>query len=140
MNTFDIPDEWHLSNITFYQLNLLSSEMKEREIRNFDQLIHMSGSARKLKYPEGPHEEGFLNIPIGRCKDSRCFMHLFGKMNGTEFKSVARIGTYSEQEFPVISERIKCILTSSTKTLKRYYLESDIKGIKEHLTAFLFVF
>lgn len=140
MNTFDIPDEWHLSNITLYQLNLLSSEMKEKEILNFDQLIQVNGTSRKLKYSESPQEEGFLSIPIGRCKDSRCFMHLFGRMNGEEFKSVARIGTYSDAEFPIIKERVKNIIVSSKQTLKRYYLESDLKGIEEHLTAFLFVF
>jgi hypothetical protein len=139
MNSFDIPCELQLTDITLYQMNIISAELKEKKLEDIEGLLQWQGASKKLRYSEAC-QEGFLNIPVLRCSDDRCFIHLFGKMNGRDFKTDARLGHYSSDQFNVVNDRIKTILFSSKQTFKRYYLESNVTAIKEHLTAFLFVF
>jgi hypothetical protein len=140
MNSFDISPEWHLSDIMLYQMHIPSSELKEKKLEDIEGLLQWQGHSKKLRYSGACQEEGFLNIPVIRCSDDRCFIHLFGKINGKEFKTDAKLGHYSSDEFDIINDRIKTILFSSKQTFKRYYTESNVTAIKEHLTAFLFVF
>jgi hypothetical protein len=140
MNNFEISPEWHLSDVTLYQVNIPASEIKESKLYNLDRQIFKQGNQFNLRYTDACEDEGILNIPVGRCADNRCFIHLFGKINGREIKSSSKIGNYSPEEFMVIKDRIKTILFNSKQTFRRYYIESNTKGIREHLTAFLCVF
>lgn len=140
MNRFNIPAQWQLSSITMFQVNLLTTEVRETAVNDVQRQIQQTGAEKTLSYANIRIEEGLLNIPVCRCDDDCCFVQLFGKLKGEEFQSVAKIGNYGADEFTIINQRIKYVLQNSKQSLKRYYIESDFVSLREHLTAFLFVF
>jgi hypothetical protein len=145
MNIFDLPHYGATpKNISFFGIDMdkTSSSIRERMIgtESIDESLLIGGNRTGLERRDAVNSEGALNIYIYRFEGGKCFIDIFGKVNNKEFKTESEIGRYDLTEFNTLNKRIKYTLSSSRTTLKRYYHESNLKAIQEHLVAFLFVF
>jgi len=140
MKTFELPfEEGKPLSIADFKLYLQTSppRIQERIISSVDKYIKAETGCLKIIYDDAPTEEGHLNICICRFKTGRYRLHIFGTINGAPFSREKEIVDPRTHSFGILYEKIRFVLIQSRNILKTYYNSANIKGMEDHLLAFL---
>lgn len=140
ITAFELPiNEGEPLEIVDFKVDLQASPpvIMEKVIDGVDNYILNQSNALKIVYKDASIDEGRLNIYVCKFKTGRCRLHIFGKINGQEFKSEKELSENSAKSQWILNEKIKYVLFKSRNILRLYYLNSNLKSIEDHLNAFL---
>jgi hypothetical protein len=120
-----------------FKVDLLSSppEIIGEIIEHTNEFTGAPADAFEINYRHGTMVEGQLNIYVCKFKTGKCWLHIFGRMKGKEFRTERELSGYHQHHFS--KERVLHVLQSSRHILQKYYLNSNIESIENHLVAFL---
>jgi len=138
MTAFTLPcDIGTPLEIIDFKIDLLSSppEIQAEIINHINRNPTAPSEAFVANYKNGIMVEGEVKIYVCKFKTGRCWLHIFGRINGQEFRTEKEILNNNHIAFN--KERILHILQSSRNILKKYYHNSNIESIEHHLVAFI---
>lgn len=140
MTAFELPiNDGKPIEIIDFKIDLLASppQIKEEVIERADNYFLTQPDILKIVYNDATLDEGHLNIYICKFPKGKCRVHIFGKIRGQELRTEKELLESAANNPAIINERIKHVLISSRNILKKYYLNSNVKSIENHLMAFL---
>ncbi len=139
MTAFVLPDHYGKPlEIVDFHVDLVVSppEVKENIIHRVDPYISTQTGRLQINYKDATIDEGHLNIYICRFSTGRCYLHVFGKMKGREFRTEREISESNSNSLE-LNRRIRYVLVRSRNILRAYYLNNNLESLENHLLAFL---
>lgn len=136
MNAFKVPlSEGNPSKITDFKIDLHSSsgQVFENSKTISEKYVVKTSDSNLIIYKDAPLHEGYLNVYLCYFDSGKYFLHIFGRINNSDFRTEKVIDPARFDSTYPIAEKIKYVLTHSKNILRKFYQECRVKSLEEYL-------